>query len=45
MDNNMDLEIKQLKKKIINLEQQFMIFQQEMLDMIDNLADTIMPEE
>lgn len=43
--NNMDLEIQHLKKKIIDLEQQFAIFQQEMLDMIDNLADTIMPEE
>ena len=43
--NNMDLEIQHLKKKIIDLEQQFIIFQQEMLDMIDNLADTMMPEE
>lgn len=45
MDTNMDNKIKTLERKIIDLEQQFAIFQQEMLDMIDNLADTIMPEE
>lgn len=41
----MDEKIEELDRKIENLEKQFEIFQQEMLDLIDNLTDTIMPDE
>ena len=41
----MDEKIEELSREIENLEKQFEIFQQEMLDLIDNLTDTIMPDE